>query len=119
MILSKKPCFILIFTCNFIVLSNAQKAVNPFVAFKNANWLKDADIAVAKNTETYTFGVENTEGVSRVSATLNVDEWLFPAKQNQTFYNRIFVNDEVMVEDFEMSEALVSDHKALILQFTL
>ncbi len=102
MILSKKSCFILVFTCNFIVLSNAQKAVSPFVAFKNAAWLKDADIAVAKNTEIYTFGVENTEGVLRVSATLNVDEWLFPAKQNQTFYNRIFVNDEVLVEDVKV-----------------
>jgi len=31
----------------------------------------------------------------------------------------IFVNDQVKVQRFEMSEALVSDHKALILEFEL
>jgi endonuclease/exonuclease/phosphatase family metal-dependent hydrolase len=31
----------------------------------------------------------------------------------------IFVNDQVKVQHFEMSEALISDHKALILEFSL
>ncbi len=31
----------------------------------------------------------------------------------------IFVNDRVNVQNFQMSEALISDHKALILDFNL
>ncbi len=80
----------------------SQKNENPFERYKNASWLKDETIAVAKNTETYTFNVEYTEGVPRVVATKSVDEWLFAAKENQTFQNRISLNDEVSVEDVKI-----------------
>ncbi len=36
-----------------------------------------------------------------------------------TVCDYIFVNDQVKVDDFRMSEAVISDHKALILEFYL
>ena len=82
--------FFLTFTNSF-----SQKNENPFERFKNASWLKNADIAVAKNSSVFTFDIENTEGVTRVAVTKKVDEWVFPAKVGQTFFNRIHINDEI------------------------
>ncbi|HEY5442114.1 MAG TPA: endonuclease/exonuclease/phosphatase family protein [Candidatus Saccharimonadales bacterium] len=39
--------------------------------------------------------------------------------ENQVVCDYIFVNDQVRVQRFAMSEALISDHKALILEFEL
>lgn len=39
--------------------------------------------------------------------------------ENKLVCDYIFVNDQVKVQDFRMSEALISDHKALILAFEL
>jgi hypothetical protein len=86
----------------------SQKIENPFERFKNAEWLKNADIAVAKNSEIYTFDIENTEGVARVAVTKKVDEWVFPAKLGQTFFNRIHINDEVSVEEAKIKVRSVS-----------
>lgn len=81
----------------------SQKIDNPFDRYKNAAWLKDADMVAAKSTEIYTFSINNTEGVPRVLATKEAEEILFPAKPNQIFQNRIYVNDEVVVEDVKLN----------------
>lgn len=39
--------------------------------------------------------------------------------ENQVVCDYIFVNDRIKVRHFEVSEALISDHKALILEFSL
>lgn len=39
--------------------------------------------------------------------------------QGQVVCDYIFVNDQIKVQHFEMSEALISDHKALVLEFEL
>jgi Transglutaminase-like superfamily len=77
----------------------AQKMESPFERFKSAKWLKDANIAIAKKSVNFSFDIENTEGVARVAVTKKVDEWVFPAKAGQTFFNRIHINDEVWVEE--------------------
>ena len=84
-----KTYFLPIFLCSSFSSLFSQKIENPFERFKNASWLKNADIAVAKNSEIYTFDIENTEGVARVAVTKKVDEWVYPAKLGQTFFNRI------------------------------
>ena len=82
--------------------AHAQKTTSPFDQFKQATWLKDADIAIAKSTEIYTFSVENTEGSPKVAITKTVDEWVHPAKLNLSFANRIHINDEVSVSDIKL-----------------
>jgi Transglutaminase-like superfamily len=91
--------FILFFFFTTLSFSFTQKSENPFELYKNAKWLKGHDIAVSKSSEIYTFEIKNTEGVSRVEVTKNVNEWLHPAKVGQTFFNRIHINDETSVEE--------------------
>lgn len=81
----------------------SQKLDNPFEKFKNASWLKDEDVAIAKSTETFNFSIEDTEGGAKVIAKKDVDETLFPSKLNQNYQNRIYVNDEIVVEDVKLS----------------
>lgn len=102
MIFSKMVCLTLFFATCLPTFAWTQKNATPFDIFKNAPWLKDADIAVAKTSEIYTFNIENTEGVSRVAATKSVDEWVYAAKPNLTFFNRIHINDEVSVEEAKL-----------------
>jgi hypothetical protein len=102
MVLSKMGCLTLFFAACMPTFAWSQKNVSPFDIFKNAPWLKDADIAVGKTSEIYTFNIENTEGVSRVAATKSVDEWVYAAKPNLTFFNRIHINDEVSVEEAKL-----------------
>ena len=102
MISSKTTCLTLFLAACLSTFAWSQKTTNPFDGFKNAAWLKDAEVAVAKTSEIYTFDIENTEGVLRVAATKTVDEWVYAAKPNVTFFNRIHINDEVSVAETKL-----------------
>jgi hypothetical protein len=80
--------------------SFAQTMTSPFDTYRKASWLKDADIALSKSSETVSFMLDNTEG--RVSANRKVSEFAHPAKMGQTFFNRIHINDEVSVTDIDV-----------------
>ncbi len=102
MIVSKTTFLTWFLTTCLPIFAWTQKTTNPFDTFKNAAWLKDAEVAVAKTSEIYTFDIENTEGVSRVAATKSVDEWVYSAKPNITFFHRIHINDEVSVVETKL-----------------
>jgi hypothetical protein len=56
----------------------AQTMTSPFDTYRKAAWLKDADIALSKSSETVSFLLENTEGVGRVAANRKVSEFAHP-----------------------------------------
>ncbi len=78
----------------------SQTMISPFDTYRKAAWLKDADIALSKSSETVSFMIDNTEG--KVSANRKVSEYAHPSKMGQTFFNRIHINDEVSVTDIDV-----------------
>jgi endonuclease/exonuclease/phosphatase (EEP) superfamily protein YafD len=68
-------------------------------------------------------GSKSLEPLNKMLRNLSIEFRLSTTRNQLTHKNEvcdyIFVNDKVQVKQFEASDALISDHKALILDFEI